>query len=79
MKTKTLGDPLEGDLMGIVDILVRAELVISKADGKRMVCQEAVKVNGVVVDRHFLADFSDGILTVTVGKRRIANVLIAGG
>lgn len=79
MKTKALGNPANGSDMNIIDILTESGLVVSKGDGKRLVCQRAVMVNDVVVDRHFVGDFTIGIMNVKVGKRREANVIIAGG
>jgi tyrosyl-tRNA synthetase len=56
----------------VLDVLVSANLVASKSDGRRMIEQKGVKLDGVVLEK-FDANFPHpGVLQV--GKRRFVRV-----
>jgi tyrosyl-tRNA synthetase len=66
------------DLAGgvaLLDLLAEARLAASKGEGRRLVANRGVRVNGEVVEdaarRLGAADLRDGAITLSVGKRRL--------
>jgi tyrosyl-tRNA synthetase len=56
----------------VLDVLVAANLVASKSEGRRMIDQKGVKLDGEVLEK-FEADFPHGGV-LQVGKRRFVRV-----
>lgn len=64
------------DSVSIVEAIFQLNLVGSKGDGKRMVAQNAVKVNDVVIsDPNTMLDLSAGQVKVSVGKKKFGLVV----
>jgi len=57
----------------VLDVLVAAKLVTSKSDGRRMIEQKGVKLDGVVLEKFDAAFPHPGVLQV--GKRHFVRVL----
>jgi tyrosyl-tRNA synthetase len=66
--------------VALLDLLAEAKLTASKGEGRRLVANRGVRVNGEVVEdaarRLEAADLRDGAITLSVGKRRL---LVRGG
>jgi tyrosyl-tRNA synthetase len=69
---------LTADLTGgiaLLDLLAEAKLAASKGEGRRLVANRGVRIHGEVVEdaarRLGLADLRDGVITLSVGKRRL--------
>ncbi len=64
----------DGDGVAMLDILVSTGLLKSKGEARRMIRQNAVRVNGTVVsdEMHLLTadDIQDGRIALQVGKKR---------
>lgn len=62
-----------GEGMNILDLLVLAQLIGSKGEGRRLIQQNGFSLNGNVVESHELmvgpADFTDGELMIKKGKK----------
>lgn len=62
-----------GEGMNILDLLVAAELIASKGEGRRLITQKGFSLNGEVVESHDLmvtvSDFTDGELMIKKGKK----------
>jgi tyrosyl-tRNA synthetase len=56
----------------VIDVLIAAELVISKSEGRRMIDQKGVKLDGEVLEKADAALPHPGVLQV--GKRRFVRV-----
>jgi tyrosyl-tRNA synthetase len=56
----------------VLDVLVAAKLVASKSEGRRMIDQKGVRLDGEVLEK-FEADFPHGGV-LQVGKRRFVRV-----
>ena len=66
---------LENDT-GILDILLSGELIDSKAEGKRLIGQNAIKIDGEVCsDPAYIFSKGCGELIVKVGKRRFLKIV----
>ena len=62
--------------ISIIDILLDNKLISSKGEGKRLISQNAVKINGEVCDdTNFIISSSDSEYVIKVGKRRFLKVL----
>ena len=60
----------------IIDVLVSQNLVSSKAEAKRLITQNAIKIDGEVCnDPAYVLKKSCGELVIKVGKRRFLRVL----
>lgn len=59
--------------MNILDLLVAAELIGSKGEGRRLISQKGFSLNGEIVESHelmvSLSDFSEGELMIKKGKK----------
>lgn len=61
---------------GILDILLSETLIESKAEGKRLIGQNAIKINGeVCADPNSIISKGCGELIVKVGKRRFLKIV----
>ena len=66
---------LDGD-NGILDILLSGMLIDSKAEGKRLIGQSAIKINGeVCADPNYIVSKGCGELIVKIGKRRFLKIV----
>ena len=66
---------LDGD-NGILDILLSGMLIDSKAEGKRLIGQNAIKINGeVCADPNYIVSKGCGELIVKIGKRRFLKIV----
>ena len=62
--------------ISLIDILLDNKLISSKGEGKRLISQSAVKINGEVCDdTNFIISSSDSEYVIKVGKRRFLKVL----
>ncbi len=62
--------------ISLIDILLDNKLISSKGEGKRLIGQNAVKINGEVCDdTNFIISSSDSEYVIKVGKRRFLKVL----
>ena len=62
--------------ISLIDILLDNKLISSKGEGKRLISQNAVKINGEVCDdTNFIISSSDSEYVIKVGKRRFLKVL----
>ena len=62
--------------ISLIDILLDNKLISSKGEGKRLISQNAVKINGEVCDdTNFIISSSDNEYVIKVGKRRFLKVL----
>ena len=62
--------------ISLIDLLLDNKLISSKGEGKRLVSQNAVKINGKVCDDiNFTVSSSGSELIIKVGKRRFLKVL----
>ena len=62
--------------ISLIDILLDNKLIPSKGEGKRLISQNAVKINGEVCDdTNFIISSSDSEYVIKVGKRRFLKVL----
>ena len=68
---------LEGESMGIANLLKAANLVNSTSDAMRMVKQGAVKINGDKVEDTKLQLSEKGEAVYQVGKRKFARITLA--
>ena len=68
---------LDGDAMGIANILKAANLVNSTSDAMRMIKQGAVKINGDKVEDTKLQLSEKGEAVYQVGKRKFARITLA--
>ena len=68
---------LEGEAMGIANVLKAAELVNSTSDAMRMIKQGAVKINGDKVEDTKLQLSEKGEAVYQVGKRKFARITLA--
>jgi tyrosyl-tRNA synthetase len=61
--------------VALLDLLAEAKLAASKGEGRRLVGNRGVRVNGEVVEdaglRLDAADLREGVITLSVGKRRL--------
>ncbi len=67
--------PVEGDTIWLPKLLLEAELVKSTSDGRRMVKQNAVSVNGEKVADVNAEISAGGEVLLKVGKRRFCKVI----
>lgn len=68
---------LEGEAMGIANLLKAANLVNSTSDAMRMIKQGAVKINGDKVEDTKLQLSEKGEAVYQVGKRKFARITLA--
>ena len=62
--------------ISLIDILLDNKLISSKGEGKRLISQKAVKINGEVCDdTNLIISSSDSEYVIKVGKRRFLKVL----
>ena len=62
--------------ISLIDILLDNKLISSKGEGKRLISQNAVKINGEVCDdTNFIISSSVNEHVIKVGKRRFLKVL----
>tara|TARA_B100000427_G_scaffold150720_1_gene125488 strand:- start:45 stop:1256 length:1212 start_codon:yes stop_codon:yes gene_type:complete len=62
--------------VGLLEILTEEGLIASKGEGKRLLSQNAVKINGQVCnDINFIISPSEEELVIKVGKRRFLKVI----
>ncbi|MDR3238944.1 MAG: hypothetical protein LBT44_02505 [Clostridiales bacterium] len=77
---------LSGDLfssgVNIIELLEKVSLIPSRAEGRRLVQQGGVKINGMKITHfdHMIQemDFQDGILLIQKGKKVFHRVRIPG-
>lgn len=59
--------------MNILDVLMAAELIGSKGEGRRLISQKGFSLNGAIVESHELmvssSDFTEGELMIKKGKK----------
>jgi tyrosyl-tRNA synthetase len=61
--------------IGLLELLIKEGLIASKGEGKRLLIQNAVKINGEVCsDINFIVSPSNEELVIKVGKRRFLKV-----
>jgi tyrosyl-tRNA synthetase len=69
-----------GNGMNIIDLLQRAGLISSKGEGRRLVAQKGVTLNGEIVESHeFVVTgeaFEDGALMIRKGKKVFHRILL---
>ena len=66
---------VDQDKLGIIDLLVQAKLVTSKSDARRMIQQNAVKIDGEVVkDVEEVIEIKGGMV-LQKGKRGFAKIV----
>tara|TARA_B100000927_G_scaffold270907_1_gene247427 strand:+ start:562 stop:1773 length:1212 start_codon:yes stop_codon:yes gene_type:complete len=62
--------------VGLLDLLIEESLIASKSEGKRLLSQNAVKINGQVCnDINLIVSQSEEELVIKVGKRRFLKVI----
>ena len=62
--------------VGLLELLTEEGLVASKGEGKRLLNQNAIKINGQVCnDINFVISSSDEEFVIKVGKRRFLKVI----
>ena len=62
--------------IGLLDLLIEESLIASKSEGKRLLSQNAVKINGQVCnDINLIVSQSQEELVIKVGKRRFLKVI----
>ena len=62
--------------IGLLDLLIEESLIASKSEGKRLLSQNAVKINGQVCnDINLIVSQSKEELVIKVGKRRFLKVI----
>ena len=62
--------------VGLLELLTQEGLITSKGEGKRLLSQNAVKINGQVCnDINFVISPSEEELVIKVGKRRFLKVI----
>ena len=62
--------------VGLLDLLIEESLIASKSEGKRLLSQNAVKINGQVCnDINLIVSQSQEELVIKVGKRRFLKVI----
>ena len=62
--------------VGLLELLTEEGLVASKGEGKRLLNQNAIKINGQVCnDINFVISFSEEEFVIKVGKRRFLKVI----
>ena len=62
--------------ISLIDLLLDNKLISSKGEGKRLISQKAVKINGEVCDdTNLIISSSDSEYVIKVGKRRFLKVL----
>jgi len=70
------------DGIGILDLLIHAKLIPSKAEGRRLISQGGIYVNGERIDdpnRTITSgDFKDGQLFIRKGKKTYHRIVLAG-
>lgn len=67
-------DPEEELSMTLLDLLIKHQMVVSRSDGRRLIVQGAVTVDGKPVP--FDTEVAPGKRTITVGKKKQATVLV---
>lgn len=69
-----------GNGMNIIDLLQRAGLISSKGEGRRLVAQKGVTLNGEIVESHEFVvtgeTFEDGALMIRKGKKVFHRILL---
>ena len=69
------GRKIDSDI-GLLELLTEEGLIASKGEGKRLISQNAVKINGEVCDDiNFVITLSKKELVIKVGKRRFLRVV----
>jgi len=80
MPTKTVPD--FGDEAGLLDLLVTAEIIPSKSEGRRLCQQNGLSVNDEKITDPMAiikkSDFKDGHIIVKKGKKSIYKVVVEG-
>ena len=62
--------------VGLLELLTEEGLVASKGEGKRLLNQNAIKINGQVCnDINFVISSSEEEFVIKVGKRRFLKVI----
>ena len=62
--------------VGLLELLTEEGLVASKGEGKRLLNQNAIKINGQVCnDINFVISSSEKEYVIKVGKRRFLKVI----
>ena len=62
--------------VSLIDLLIDNKLIPSRAEGKRLVMQNAVKINGkVCVDINFKLSPLESEYIIKIGKRRFLKVI----
>ena len=62
--------------MGLLELITEEGLVASKGEGKRLLNQNAIKINGQVCnDINFVISSSEKEYVIKVGKRRFLKVI----
>ena len=62
--------------VGLLELITEEGLVASKGEGKRLLNQNAIKINGQVCnDINFVISSSDEEFVIKVGKRRFLKVI----
>ena len=62
--------------IGLLELLIEEDLIASKGEGKRLLSQNAIKINGQVCnDINFVISPSEEELVIKVGKRRFLKVI----
>ena len=62
--------------VGLIELLTEEGLVASKGEGKRLLNQNAIKINGQVCnDINFVISSSEEEFVIKVGKRRFLKVI----
>ncbi len=62
--------------IGLLELLSEHDLISSKGEGKRLISQKAVKINGEVCnDANFIISSSEKEFIIKVGKRRFLKVV----
>jgi tyrosyl-tRNA synthetase len=61
---------------GLLELLSEHELISSRGEGKRLISQKAIKINGEVCDdTNFIISPSQKDCVIKVGKRRFLKVV----
>lgn len=70
-------DDLENGKIWVVRLLVKADLATSNAEGRRLIQQGGVRIDGEIIDNVDLDWVPRANAVVQVGKRRFARVVVA--